>query len=61
MKLLAILFIALFSVALIAGCTGGINLGDSEAINESQVQSAFNDFESTLIDEGDVVEIGSLI
>jgi hypothetical protein len=60
MKLLAILFIALFSVIFIAGCTGGINLGTGD-VNESQVEGAFNEFESTLIDEGDDVEIGSLI
>jgi hypothetical protein len=61
MKFLTILFVALFSVVFIAGCTGGINLGDSGEVNESQVQGALSEFESTLIDEGDDVEIGSLI
>jgi outer membrane murein-binding lipoprotein Lpp len=57
-----ILLAAVLLVLLIAGCTStDMILGGDEQVTEDDVDTAFVDFESTLINESDDVEIGSLL
>ena len=61
MKTIAIALAIMMLVVVIAGCTTQTNVVTENNETLSNAQNAITDFESTLIDESDDVEIGSLL
>ena len=59
----AYLLIALLLLVVVSGCmsSGNLNVEGNDTVSDEEVQGALGDFETSLMNETDDVEIGSLL